>query len=110
MKEYLPLGSIVELEGRLLKSMIVARGAVVDKGGARCYYDYGACSYPEGMTGKELIYFNEDAVEHVVSRGHTDDQEGRIVRALQQMDRDLNPADTVQRLVDAESVTKWDMN
>lgn len=110
MKEYLPLGSIIELEGQLMKSMIVARGVVVDAGGIRCYYEYGACSYPEGMTGKELLYFNGDAVECVVSRGYTDEQEERIVKAMQQMESDMEPADIVKGVVDAESVTKWDMN
>ena len=83
MKEYLPLGSIVILEGFVHKIMIAARGVTVDMNGKKCYYDYGACRYPEGMSDGELMYFNREAVDEVISRGYTDNSEGRIMEAME---------------------------
>lgn len=83
MKEYLPLGSIVILEGSVHKIMIAARGVTVDMNGKKCYYDYGACRYPEGMSDGELMYFNREAVDEVISRGYTDSSEGRIMEAME---------------------------
>lgn len=83
MKECLPLGSIVILEGSVRKSMIVARGIVVDVNNEKCYYDYGACLYPEGMTDGKLVYFNYEAVDEIISRGYTDESENKIVEAME---------------------------
>lgn len=87
MKEYLPLGSIVIPEGFVHKIMIAARGVTVDMNGKKCYYDYGACKYPEGMSDGELMYFNREAVDEIISRGYTDISEGRITEAMENMEK-----------------------
>ena len=53
--EYLPLGSIVIVNGGVRKYVIVARGLQVKVNGINQFFDYGACMYPEGMIGDQFF-------------------------------------------------------
>lgn len=74
--EFLPLGSMVVVKGSTKKVMIIARGLAVMQAQGQRYYDYGACLYPEGLIGDQVIYFNHDVVNRIVFKGYTDEDEG----------------------------------
>ncbi|MDG3131463.1 DUF4176 domain-containing protein [Streptococcus suis] len=69
----LPLGSIVILKGNTKKMMIISRVIAVPVKGEVYRFDYGACLYPEGVMGENLIYFNEEDIFKVIQEGYTDD-------------------------------------
>lgn len=72
---FLPLGTIVLLNGSVKKLMILARGAFTNIKGEQRFFDYGACTYPEGVIGDTMLYFNGKDIIKVVSRGYTDEEE-----------------------------------
>ncbi len=74
-KEFLPLGSIVLLNGSVKKLMILARGAIANMKGEQRFFDYGACTYPEGVIGDTMLYFNGKDIVKVISRGYSDEEE-----------------------------------
>lgn len=39
------------------------------------YFDYGACAFPEGFDGRNLVYFNYDDIIEVILKGLADDDE-----------------------------------
>ena len=56
--EYLPLGSVVLVRGMLRRAMVIGRGMLTAAGKENAYFDYGACIYPEGLMGDQLLFFN----------------------------------------------------
>lgn len=88
--EYVPLGSVVSLEGNEKKMMVVGRGLILGEAGEDEYYDYAFCLYPEGMLGDAVIYSNHEAIKTVHFVGFHDDEDARaldrIRDALAQID------------------------
>ena len=82
--DYLPLGSVVIVHGGVKKYVIVARGLQLKINGDYKLFDYGACTYPEGMMGDRLMYFQASDINKVVFKGYTDDVERADVRRLKQ--------------------------
>lgn len=76
---YLPLGSIVYLEGGIRKVMITSRGLVVDNHGRELFFDYAGVLYPRGLVGDEVIYFNHENIAKVVFEGFADDDDAVVV-------------------------------
>lgn len=74
-QEFLPLGSIVLLDGSVKKLMVLARGAMANIKGEQRLFDYGACTYPEGVFGDTMLYFNGKDIVKVISRGYSDNEE-----------------------------------
>jgi hypothetical protein len=70
-KNFLPLGSIVILQGTLKKVMIIARGATTETE----YFDYGAVLYPEGMLDANVAYFRPGNILKVVHEGYRDEDD-----------------------------------
>ena len=64
--DYLPLGSVVIVHGGVKKYVIVARGLQLKINGDYKLFDYGACTYPEGMMGDRLMYFQASDINKVV--------------------------------------------
>lgn len=79
---YIPLGSIVQLEGGTQKLMVVARGLNMKRGGKEVFFDYGAVQYPQGLTGDQLAYFNHDAIRALLFIGCNDMDNQTVVAAL----------------------------
>ena len=77
--DYLPLGSIVILNGGVQKVVINARGLVtlaVDPPG---FFDYGGSLYPQGIIGDQILYFNHKDIAKVVFEGYTDSEDKMMV-------------------------------
>jgi len=75
MKNLIPLGSIVLLNGGTKKIMIIVRGAQAEINGGEHLFDYAGCLYPIGFATNELIYFNAENVAEVIFDGFTDKEE-----------------------------------
>ena len=72
MIEYLPLGSIVLLEGGVQKAIIIGRGLNVRNGDKEYFFDYAAVPYPLGVVSDQAAYFNADQITKVVFKGYSD--------------------------------------
>jgi hypothetical protein len=83
-KKFLPLGSIVIIKGSVKKIMLIARGAITLIEEKQKYYDYGACTYPEGVIGDSIIYFNHEDIQTVIYKGYTDEDDERMVSNLEE--------------------------
>ena len=74
MDKYLPVGSVVLLEGGKKRIVIIGRGQrdkVKDKSS-----DHLACLYPEGFLGEEFAYlFDHEHIERVFFIGFQDGEE-----------------------------------
>lgn len=72
--EFLPIGSVVLLEGGNKRIMICGR--IQAQAGSDIIYDYSDCYYPEGIVDpKSMFFFNRDAIETVYFRGYEDQDE-----------------------------------
>ncbi|MFU2164751.1 DUF4176 domain-containing protein [Streptococcus pluranimalium] len=70
----LPLGTVVILKGSTKKMMLIARLIAAPVDGQIYRFDYGACLYPEGLLGDNLIYFNDEDILKVVHEGFQDEE------------------------------------
>lgn len=82
--DYLPLGSIVIINGGIKKYVIIARGLQVKIDGGQHFFDYGACMYPEGMIGDQIIYFQHSNIKKVIFHGFSDDDDKLLVENIQE--------------------------
>ena len=80
--DYLPLGSVVVVSGGIRKYVIVARGLQVKVNGEEKFFDYGACRYPEGMMGDQLMYFQHSNISKVVFQGFSDEDDNMMVENI----------------------------
>ena len=79
MKKYLPLGSVVVLNGGSKKLMIIGRCQICED----VTYDYSACLFPEGYLNKDSLYvFNNEDIETLYYVGMQDEEEFRFRSAL----------------------------
>ncbi|SEQ34424.1 hypothetical protein SAMN02910369_01610 [Lachnospiraceae bacterium NE2001] len=70
---YVPLGSIVLLNGGIQKLLVTSRGLVVNNKGNELFFDYAGVPYPEGLIGEKIFYFNHENIAKVVFTGYSDD-------------------------------------
>lgn len=80
--EYLPLGSIVLLEGGIKKLVIVSRGVAVNIKEGIKFFDYGGAQYPEGIIGDQIAYFNHEGISKVIFKGYSDEDDKVIVENI----------------------------
>lgn len=73
-EEFLPLGSVVELEGGNKRLVICSR--IQTMAGSDVIYDYCACYYPEGIvSSSSMIFFNREDIAEVYFIGYEDQEE-----------------------------------
>ncbi|MCM1145142.1 MAG: DUF4176 domain-containing protein [Blautia sp.] len=91
-KTFLPIGSVVIARGNVKKLLIIARAVFVKTDSGEEYFDYGACTYPEGVLGKNMLYFNQEGVAEVIHKGYADEDEKRMLenieKGLEKLERD----------------------
>ena len=80
---FLPLGSIVLLEGGVQKMMIVGRGLNVKHGEGTYFFDYSAVMFPQGLVDDKVAYFNHDGIAKVVSYGYMDEDSDIVDKNLE---------------------------
>ena len=79
---FLPLGSIIIVQGGIRKTMIIARGLAANIDGETKTFDYGGCLYPEGLLGDSLLYFNHKDIAKVVFEGFQDEDNVMMVENI----------------------------
>ena len=80
MKNFLPIGSVVQLNNGVVKLMIINRFPLFNNEGTIGYFDYSACIYPTGNTDNQVYFFNSEDINKIWFEGYIDDQE----RAMQE--------------------------
>mgnify|MGYP004580725461 CR=1 FL=1 len=76
---YLPLGSIVLLNGGIQKLIVIGRGVIVENAERELFFDYVAVPYPTGLVGDSVAYFNADNIAKVIYEGYSDDDDKVVV-------------------------------
>jgi len=87
IKELLPIGSIVLLEGGEKRMMIfgVKQADMVDEE-TTIEYDYISVVYPEGNMGQEFQFlFNHEDIAEVVHYGYDDPEREQFLENLNQL-------------------------
>ncbi len=83
--DFLPLGTVVVLNGSIKKFMIAQRAVYVpvneDETDIK-YFEYGAVLYPEGLVDGQLVYFNSEDVYKVIAVGYTDAGDELLVEEI----------------------------
>lgn len=82
MVNYVPIGSVVLLKGGSRKVIIIGRALNVENNGKKFFFDYGGVPYPEGLTGDQLAYFNNDDIAKVVFEGYKDVDDENVVKNI----------------------------
>jgi len=72
-EDWLPIGSVVLLNGANKTLMVMARFVYNTNEGK--YYEYCGCLYPEGFGDSEYYFFNHDEVAVVAQKGYEDEYE-----------------------------------
>ena len=84
---WLPLGTVVTLNGGSRRVMVVGR--VQRDARTGIIYEYGACPWPQGMVdGSDLIVFNHGDVAQVHANGFVDVRETIWQRPLDELRRE----------------------
>lgn len=82
IKELLPIGSIVLLEGGEKRLMIIGIKQT-ELSGEEQEYDYLGVLYPEGHIGDQFQYlFNHADIKEIVFRGYEDDERNEFLDKL----------------------------
>lgn len=85
MKEYLPIGTVIQLIDGEKPVMIYGRKQVFAE--TNEVYDYVACLYPEGNLSQEFTYlFNHDQVDKVLFKGYVNEDEEEFQKILEEFD------------------------
>lgn len=85
MKDLLPVGSVVMLEGGSKKTVIMGI-LQFDLEKQDKIYDYLGVPYPEGYLGKGSCYFfNHDSVVEVLFRGYENEERLNMLKILNQI-------------------------
>lgn len=79
---FLPIGSLVYLNGGKKKIMVISRAIAMKLNNENVYFEYGGCTYPEGLLGDAVAYFNNEDVAEVLVQGYADDEEDVMVKNL----------------------------
>ena len=80
--EFLPIGSVVIVKGGVKKLVIIARAVFAEVDGKQEYFDYGACTYPEGVLGENVLYFQGKDITEVVAKGYADEDDRRMIENI----------------------------
>ena len=84
--KFLPLGSIVIATNGMQRVMIIGRALQVrnqDKG-KNVFYDYAAVAYPQGLSGAQVLYLNNDDISKVIHKGYSDKDDQNMTEAINQ--------------------------
>ena len=86
LEKYLPIGTVVELNGSDRKVMIISYLIYSrDNSAERVLYDYGGCLFPEGVIdSNQTLGFNHEQIKKVVYLGLNDEDSKKLNELLVQ--------------------------
>ena len=61
---------------------MIGRGVVAIFKGEQKYFDYVACTYPEGLIGENVLYLNHEDIEEVIQKGFQDEDDFRMQKSF----------------------------
>lgn len=95
MKNYLPIGTIVQLQNASSRLMIIGININnEDETGEVKNYDYIAVGYPEGFLDKDQMYlFNSSSIERVDFVGYDDDERHELFERIEAAQRENQEED-----------------
>ncbi len=107
--DFLPLGTVVVLNGSIKKVMIAQRAVYVpaneDETDVK-YFEYGAVLYPEGLVDGQLVYFNSEDVYKVIAVGYTDADDELLVEEINEaLEKVENEPKKVTKIAENSSST-----
>lgn len=73
--------------------LIIARMIAAPVKGDLYRFDYGACLYPEGVVGENLIYFNHEDIFKIVQEGYTNDENELMLENIAVVQKVLQTTD-----------------
>jgi len=90
--KYLPIGTVVLLKNGKKELMILSYGVIpqgeLEKNGETIdgknkFFDYGACTYPEGLVNStQIAVFNHDQIEKVCYMGYETEEYEAFNKAI----------------------------
>ena len=81
--KFKPLGSVISINGSEKRFMIIARAlSIRTRDGKTAFFDYGAVMYPEGLIGKNIIYFQDKDIREVVFEGFDDPENAQLMERV----------------------------
>lgn len=84
-EKFLPIGSVVILEGGTKKIMITGFCSISEMDRTQVY-DYSGCIYPEGyLSSNQICLFNHDQIEKVFFTGYESEEEKEFKKSLEKM-------------------------
>lgn len=76
--KFLPIGTVVLLEGGT-KEVMITSYLITPKGTEKSIYDYGGCTFPEGVIKSEYaVGFNHGQIKEIVHMGHTNEAQKKL--------------------------------
>lgn len=81
-EKFLPLGSVILVKGSVKKIILIGRGVATMIKGEQKYFDYVACTYPEGLVGETVFYVNHEDIEEVIHQGYADEDDHKMQKNL----------------------------
>ncbi len=82
VSEFLPIGSVVLLNGGTKKVMVTGFCSIPNNNNHKLY-DYCGCVYPEGIiNSNEVCLFNNDQIASVCFKGYQDEDEAKFQKEL----------------------------
>lgn len=84
-EKFLPIGSVVILEGGTKKIMITGFCSISEMDRTQVY-DYSGCIYPEGyLSSNQICLFNHDQIEKVFFTGYESEEEKEFKKSLKKI-------------------------
>lgn len=84
-EKFLPIGSVVILEGGAKKIMITGFCSISEMDRTQVY-DYSGCIYPEGyLSSNQICLFNHDQIEKVFFTGYESEEEKEFKKSLEKI-------------------------
>ncbi len=84
-EKYLPIGTVVKLEGGIKRVMITGY-CFKTENDSENLWDYIGCLYPEGiLVASQLACFNHSQIEKIYYKGLENDEEKEFVENLKEM-------------------------
>ena len=97
-EKYLPIGSVVLLEGDTKRLMITGFCSSVDDDEQK-EYDYSGCLYPEGLISLDEIYlFDHDQIGQINFIGYESEEEQEFKKILIETLNEENSVNSYDKL------------
>ena len=93
-EKYLPIGTVVLLEGATKKIMIMG---YCPMGADNKVFDYSACTYPEGLISSDkTLAFNHSQIKQIIFMGLESDEQKNFSSQIKEMLKDIDNLKNVE--------------